>query len=85
MCPIVLGRPAKPGARLDAIPPYRGWRIFGGILLAIRRPHRHRDPVAPTFALAVLAGVWLIVIGVWQITEEFVTGRHGNQLVVLPG
>lgn len=61
--------------------PYRGWQIFGGILLAIGGVIIIVSPFASIFALAVFAGIWLIVIGVWQIIEAFVTRRHLNELV----
>jgi uncharacterized membrane protein HdeD (DUF308 family) len=61
--------------------PFRGWQIFGGILLAIGGIVIVLAPFASIFALAVFSGVWLIVIGIWQIVEAFITRRHGDDLV----
>lgn len=51
--------------------PYRGWRIFGGVLLAIAGVVIVLTPLASIHALAILGGVWLVVIGIWQIIEAF--------------
>ena len=61
--------------------PYRGWQIFGGILLAIGGIVVIMAPVDSIFALAVLAGIWLIVIGVWQIVEAFVLRSRGAEVL----
>src|SRR6185437_1439585 len=45
--------------------PYRGWQITGGILLAIGGIIIIVSPFNSIFALAVFAGIWLIIIGVW--------------------
>ena len=52
--------------------PYRGWQIFGGILIAIAGIIVIVSPISSIFTLAILAGVWLVVLGVWQIFEAFV-------------
>jgi uncharacterized membrane protein HdeD (DUF308 family) len=65
--------------------PHRGWQIFGGILLAIGGIVIIMAPLDSIFALAVLAGIWLIVIGVWQVVEAFMTRRHADQLLGVPG
>jgi uncharacterized membrane protein HdeD (DUF308 family) len=61
--------------------PYRGWQIFGGILLAIAGVIVILTPFGSIFALAVFAGIWLIVIGVWGIIEAFMARRHGAELI----
>lgn len=61
--------------------PYRGWQVFGGVLLAIGGVIVIVSPFASIFALTVFAGIWLIVIGVWQIMEAFVTRRHLDKLI----
>jgi uncharacterized membrane protein HdeD (DUF308 family) len=33
------------------------------------------SPVASILTLAILVGIWLIVLGVWQIVETFVVRR----------
>lgn len=61
--------------------PYRGWQIFGGVVLAIGGVVIIVSPLASVFALAVLGGIWLIIIGVWQIIEAFVMRTHGGELL----
>jgi uncharacterized membrane protein HdeD (DUF308 family) len=56
--------------------PYRGWQIFGGVLLAIAGVVLIVSPVASIGALTLLAGIWLVVIGIWQMIEAFVLRRH---------
>ena len=58
--------------------PYRGWQITGGILLAIGGII---IIVSPFNSMAVFAGIWLIIIGVWQIVEAFITRKHAKELV----
>jgi uncharacterized membrane protein HdeD (DUF308 family) len=65
--------------------PYRGWQIFGGILLAIGGIIVIVAPFESIFALAVFSGIWLIVIGIWQIVEAFITRRHASELVGVLG
>jgi uncharacterized membrane protein HdeD (DUF308 family) len=59
--------------------PDRGWRIFGGILLAIAGVVIIVSPLNSIWALALLSGIWLIVIGVWEIVEAFILRRRGAQ------
>jgi uncharacterized membrane protein HdeD (DUF308 family) len=61
--------------------PYRGWQIFGGVVLAIGGVVIIVSPLASVFALAVLGGIWLIIIGVWQIIEAFIMRKHGGELL----
>jgi uncharacterized membrane protein HdeD (DUF308 family) len=61
--------------------PFRGWQIFGGILLAIGGIIIIVAPFQSIFALAVFSGIWLIVIGVWQIVEAFITRSNSEDLV----
>jgi uncharacterized membrane protein HdeD (DUF308 family) len=60
--------------------PYRGWQIFGGILLAIAGAIVIVSPFASIFALAVVAGIWLIVLGIWGIIEAFMARKYGAEL-----
>jgi uncharacterized membrane protein HdeD (DUF308 family) len=55
--------------------PHRGWQIFGGVLLAIAGVVVIVSPVASLLTLALLVGIWLVVLGVWQIIEAFVVRR----------
>jgi uncharacterized membrane protein HdeD (DUF308 family) len=61
--------------------PYQGWQIFGGILLAIGGVIIIVSPLDSVFALAVLSGIWLIIIGVWQLVEAFIMRKHGAELL----
>lgn len=65
--------------------PYRGWQIFGGILLAIGGIIIIVAPFESIFALAVFSGIWLIAIGVWQIIEAFITRKHASELAGVLG
>jgi len=65
--------------------PFRGWQILGGILLAIGGIIIVVAPFESIFALAVFSGIWLIVIGVWQIIEAFITRKHASELVATLG
>ena len=60
--------------------PYRGWQIFGGVLLAVAGVIVILAPFESIFALAVFAGIWLIVLGVWGIVEAFMARKHGAEL-----
>lgn len=55
---------------------YRGWQILGGVVLAIGGIVIITSPFASIFALALFAGIWLIIVGVWHIIEAFVARRH---------
>jgi len=61
--------------------PYRGWQIFGGIVLAIGGVVIILAPLDSIFALAVLGGIWLIIIGVWEIVEAFILRSHAKELL----
>jgi uncharacterized membrane protein HdeD (DUF308 family) len=65
--------------------PYRGWQIFGGIVLAIGGVVIIVAPLESVFALAVLGGIWLIIIGGWQIVEAFILRKHGDELLAAAG
>jgi uncharacterized membrane protein HdeD (DUF308 family) len=56
--------------------PYRGWQIFGGILLALAGVIVVLAPFRSISTLAVFAGVWLVVVGIWGIIEAFMARRH---------
>ena len=55
--------------------PYRAWQITGGVLIAIAGIIVVVWPLESIVTLAILVGVWLVVIGVWQVIEAFVV-RH---------
>jgi uncharacterized membrane protein HdeD (DUF308 family) len=82
---LIIGITRAVAAGSSPYVPHRGWQIFGGILLAIGGIVIIMAPLDSIFALAVLAGIWLIVIGVWQVVEAFMTRRHADQLLGVPG
>jgi uncharacterized membrane protein HdeD (DUF308 family) len=61
--------------------PYRGWQIFGGIVLAIGGVVIIVWPLDSVWALAVISGIWLIVIGVWQVVEALVLRSRGAEVL----
>lgn len=61
---------------------YRGWQIFGGILLILGGVVVIIAPLNSVFALAILSGIWLVVIGVWQVIEAFVVRHQAHELTV---
>lgn len=69
---LITGVARAVGAASAPELPYRGWQIFGGILIAIAGIIVIVSPISSIFTLAILAGIWLIVLGVWQIFEAFV-------------
>jgi uncharacterized membrane protein HdeD (DUF308 family) len=56
--------------------PYRGWQIFGGILVAIGGVVIISSPLDSVWALALLSGIWLVIIGIWEVVEAFVIRKH---------
>lgn len=59
---MVSSAPAFPG---------RGWLIAGGVITAIAGVVVISAPVASIATLAVLAGIWLVVVGVSELVEAF--------------
>ena len=78
---LIIGISRTVAAASTPYIPYRGWQITGGILLAIGGIIIIVSPFNSIFALAVFAGIWLIIIGVWQIVEAFITRKHAKELV----
>jgi uncharacterized membrane protein HdeD (DUF308 family) len=78
---LIRGITRAVSAAAQPYAPYRGWQIFGGILLAIGGVIVILSPLDSVYALAVLAGIWLIGIGIWQIVEAFIVRRHGTELL----
>jgi uncharacterized membrane protein HdeD (DUF308 family) len=62
--------------------PHRGWQIFGGVLLAVAGVVVIVSPVASLLTLALLVGIWLVVLGVWQIIEAFTVRRALHRMAV---
>lgn len=65
--------------------PYRGWQIAGGIILAIGGIVIILAPLDSIFALAVLGGIWLVIIGGWQIVEAFILRSQARELLEATG
>ena len=64
---LITGITRADAAESSPYVPFRGWQIFGGIVLAIGAVVVIVWPLESLFALAVLSRVWLIVIGAWQV------------------
>jgi uncharacterized membrane protein HdeD (DUF308 family) len=60
--------------------PNRGWAVFFSVVTAIAGVVLIVDPVGSLAALAVLAGVWLIVLGVVEIGHAFSMHRSAHRL-----
>lgn len=78
---LITGITRAVSAGSERYMPYRGWQIFGGIVLAIGGVVVILAPVQSVFALAVLSGIWLIIIGGWQIVEAFILRSHAHELL----
>jgi uncharacterized membrane protein HdeD (DUF308 family) len=78
---LIIGITRAVGAGSAPELPDRGWRIFGGILLAIAGVVIIVSPLNSIWTLALLGGIWLIVIGVWEIVEAFIVRRRSQQLM----
>jgi uncharacterized membrane protein HdeD (DUF308 family) len=78
---LITGITRAVSAGSERYMPYRGWQIFGGIVLAIGGVVVILAPVESVFALAVLSGIWLIIIGGWQIVEAFILRSHAHELL----
>lgn len=49
----------------------RGWNIFGGILMLIGGVVVLVWPIRSLFAIAIVAGIWLIIGGIFEIIAAF--------------
>lgn len=49
----------------------RGWNIFGGIVLLIAGVVVLAVPYRSLFALALIVGIWLIIIGIFAVVSSF--------------
>lgn len=49
----------------------RGWNIFGGIVLLIAGIIVLAVPYRSLFALALIVGIWLIIIGIFAVVSSF--------------
>jgi hypothetical protein len=59
----------------------RGWNIFGGIVLVIAGIVVLVVPLGSLFALAVVVGIWLIIMGIFALVSAFSIRAAANRLV----
>jgi uncharacterized membrane protein HdeD (DUF308 family) len=60
--------------------PERGWYIFAGVLSVLAGMMVIAWPVSSIVALAILAGAWLVVIGITQIVWAFKARKAGKEV-----
>lgn len=58
--------------------PGRGWAVFFSIVMALAGVVLIVDPIGSLATLAVLAGIWLIVLGAMEIGHAFVLRREAH-------
>jgi uncharacterized membrane protein HdeD (DUF308 family) len=73
---LITGITRAVGAASAPVVPHRGWQIFGGILIAIAGIVVITSPISSIQTLTVLVGIWLVVVGAWQVIEAFVLRRR---------
>ncbi|MFE9423607.1 HdeD family acid-resistance protein [Kitasatospora sp. NPDC006697] len=61
--------------------PGRGWQVFLGIVTALAGTILLVDPFSSIFALAVMAGIWLVLIGVVEIAHAITLRSRAKRLV----
>jgi uncharacterized membrane protein HdeD (DUF308 family) len=49
----------------------RGWQAFLGVIMALAGVILLVDPFSSLLALAVMAGIWLVILGVMEIVHAF--------------
>lgn len=62
--------------------PGRGWQIFFGIISLIAGIIVIAAPLQSIVALAIVVGVWLVVIGVFEIVSAFFMRRDARKIPV---
>ena len=78
---IFRGTATAVSAISDPALPGRGWEIFFGVLSLIAGVVMLAWPGLSLVTLLTVAGVWLIVTGVFEIVAAFVIRRETNALV----
>ncbi len=63
----------------DPLTPSRGWQIFLGIITLIAGLIVLAYPFSSVATLTMVVGVWLIVIGVFEIVGSFSIRKAGNE------
>ena len=64
----------------DPETPGRGWQIFLGIITLIAGTIVMASPIASLATLTLVTGIWLIVIGVFEIVAAFGIRKAGNEV-----
>lgn len=64
----------------DPETPGRGWQIFIGIVTLIAGVVVMGSPIASLATLTLVVGVWLIVLGVFEIIAAFGIRKAGNEV-----
>lgn len=64
----------------DPETPGRGWQIFLGIITLIAGIIVMASPIASLATLTLVTGIWLIVIGVFEIVAAFGIRKAGNEV-----
>ncbi|MDV5149697.1 HdeD family acid-resistance protein [Streptomyces sp. SBC-4] len=67
-------------AASDPAMPARGWQIFLGVVSAVAGVVLIVSPLESARVLAVLAGVWLIVVGLVELVTAFVIRSRAKDL-----
>ncbi len=63
----------------DPFTPSRGWQIFLGVITLIAGVVVLAYPVSSLATLTLVIGIWLIVIGVFEIAASFGIRKAGNE------
>jgi uncharacterized membrane protein HdeD (DUF308 family) len=59
----------------------RGAQVLGGVLIAAAGAVLVLAPIASLRTLTLIAGIWLAVIGGWQMIESLLVRRRSHQLI----
>jgi uncharacterized membrane protein HdeD (DUF308 family) len=69
----------------DRTAPARGWQIFLGILTFIAGVVLIDSPLTSVAVLTLLAGWWLVAVGIMEIIAAFRIRRHAEHVLQPPG
>ncbi|WP_442791253.1 HdeD family acid-resistance protein [Mycobacterium sp. Aquia_216] len=64
----------------DPTLPGRGWSIFLGVITLIAGIVVLASPFASIITLAIVVGIWFVVIGVFEIAASFAIRKAGKEL-----
>ena len=64
----------------DETTPGRGWQIFLGVITVIAGVIVMAYPISSLATLTMVVGIWLIVLGVFEIIAAFGIRKAGNQV-----